>query len=324
MFSLRFDLRAPATGAPASELYAAALDMAVWAEQHGCASVVLSEHHGSPDGYLPSPMLVAAAMAARTRTLPITVGALLLNFVDPIRLAEDMVVLDLLSGGRVGYIIGLGYRHEEYAMFGVDRTRRGAVIEAKLDALQRALRGEHFEYEGRTVHVTPSPFSPGGPFLAYGGHSIAAARRAGRFGLSLLGESAPDGLEEAYLAAASEAGQTPGMVFLPPAGSATSVFVARDVDAAWAAYGPHLLHDAQMYAGWLDDDHDPVSMSRARTVEELRAEGGPYRILTPDEAVEHIRTHGMLAMQPLCGGLPPEQAWQSLETLASDVLPRLG
>ena len=71
MFLMRFDMRAPDFGASTTELYAAALEMAAWADRLGCVSIAVSEHHGSPDGYLPSPLTMAAAMAARTElTMP--------------------------------------------------------------------------------------------------------------------------------------------------------------------------------------------------------------------------------------------------------------
>ena len=63
MYSIRFDMRAPENGAPAAELYAAALDMCAWAESRGAERVGLCEHHKSPDGYLPSPLIMAAAVA---------------------------------------------------------------------------------------------------------------------------------------------------------------------------------------------------------------------------------------------------------------------
>ena len=136
MYLLRFDMRAPETGAPIADLYRCALEMAEWAEDKGCITVMVSQHHTSPDGYLPSPLVLASAIAARTKRVPITVGALLLNFYDPIKLAEDMIVLDIVSGGRVSYTIGLGYRPEEHAMFGVDMAQRGATMDRKLDALR--------------------------------------------------------------------------------------------------------------------------------------------------------------------------------------------
>ena len=90
VFMMRFDMRAPSTGAPATELYAAALDMAAWGEKNGCISAVLCEHHASEDGYLPTPLMLASAMAARTTTLPIMVAVVLLPLYDPVRLAEEM------------------------------------------------------------------------------------------------------------------------------------------------------------------------------------------------------------------------------------------
>src|SRR5690242_2274444 len=144
---MRFDMRAPADGPAAiGGLYDAALEMAAWADQHGAASIVVSEHHASPDGYLPAPLVLASAIAARTTTVPIMVAALLVPLHDPVRLAEDMAVLDVLSKGRVSYIAGLGYRPEEYAMFGQSLSERGRRMEECLTVLQQAWTGEEFVY----------------------------------------------------------------------------------------------------------------------------------------------------------------------------------
>ena len=78
-----------------------------------------------------------------------------------------------------------------------------------------------------------------------------------------------------------------------------------------------------MYAAWMGAAHKSASKSTADSVEALRAENGAYRIFTPEEAVAHIQAHGILLMQPLCGGLPPELAWPSLELMASRVVPAL-
>lgn len=320
---LRFDLRAPAGGpAPIGDLYAAAVEMAVWGEAHGALSAILSEHHASPDGYLPAPLVLASAMAARTTTLPITVAALLLPLHDPIRLAEDMAVLDILSGGRVAYVAGLGYRPEEYAMFGRSLGERGRRMETCLDALRAAWTGEPFEFEGRAVQVTPRPTTPGGPLLMYGGGSVAAARRAARFGLSFFAQTSEPGLEAAYAAECARVGTEPGMCIVPAPGTPTTVFVAEDVDEGWETFGPFMLHDARMYAAWLGTAA-AASRSDATTVADLRAESGAYRVLTPAEAVDHVRTTGPLTLHPLCGGCPPEPAWRSLELVATRVLPEL-
>jgi alkanesulfonate monooxygenase SsuD/methylene tetrahydromethanopterin reductase-like flavin-dependent oxidoreductase (luciferase family) len=285
-------------------------------------AIAVSEHHASPDGYLPSPLILATAIAARTTTIPITVAALLVPLHDPVGLAEDMAVLDVLSHGRVAHIAGLGYRPEEYAMFGQSLGDRGRRMEECLEVLQRAWTGEEFEYAGRTVRVTPRPVTPGGPPLMYGGGSRAAARRAARFGLGFFAQTWAPGLEQSYYDECAHLGKDAGLCFIPARDTATSIFVADDVDRAWDRIGPFMLHDARMYASWLSDSA-AASKSTALTVGALRAEAGAYRILTPDEAVDYVRSHGVLALHPLCGGCPPDLAWETLELVASKVMPAL-
>ena len=323
MLILRFDFRlgedAPTTR---SDLFDAALDMTEWAEQRDALMVIFNEHHGSPDGYLPSPMIMATAAATRTTKVPISIAALLLLMYDPVKLAEDMITLDHLSKGRVGYTIGLGYRPSEYAMFGIDQSRRGDEIEERIEVLKRALTGERFEWHGRTIQVTPEPFTPGGPMLAYGGGSPAAARRAARQGMLLMAATSDETLADVYDAETIRVGNQPGMAIVPGDGP-TTVFVSEDVDAGWDAYGEYMLHDARMYADWMGAERRAASYSAAETVDELRAEAGSYQVLDPDGAAELIRTRGILSLQPLCGGMPPELAWHSLRLIEHEVLPQV-
>src|SRR4051794_13844862 len=207
-------------------------------------------------------------------------------------------------------------------MFGQSLRERGTRMDECLTVLQRAFAGEEFEYDGREVHVTPAPITPGGPMLMYGGGTNAAARRAARFGLGFFAQTWAEGLEQTYRDECARLGKEPGLCFVPAADSATSIFVAEDVDRAWDQIGPFMLHDARMYASWLGDAA-AASKSNALTVEALRAEGGAYRVLTPEQAVAYVGTHGALALHPLCGGCPPELAWESLEVVAKRVLPAL-
>jgi len=323
MYTMRFDMRAPDFGAPRADLYKAAVEMAAWAESRGCAALQVCEHHRSKDGYLPAPMILASAIAARTETLPIQVAALIVPLHDPVALAEQMSVLDLISGGRVNYVVAIGYVPAEYDMFGREMKGRGRRLEESVRVMQRLWRGEEFEYEGRRVKVTPLPHSPGGPALFMGGGVAASARRAARLGLGMVAMGTDPNLEAIYQEACEAEGVEPGMCLNPTSGAPMSAFVARDPDAAWARWGPHLLHDAQAYAEWMGDDIEAATKSIAASVEELRAEKGNYQILSVDEAVEEIRARGVLMTQPLCGGMPIDYAWESLETIVQDVLPRV-
>jgi len=107
VFTMRFDMRSPSTGAPTPDLYGAALDMAEWAETRGCVSAIICEHHTSSDGYLPTPIVLATAIAARTTTLPIMIAVVLLPLYDPVRLAEEMTVLDKTGIWGLANVIAL-------------------------------------------------------------------------------------------------------------------------------------------------------------------------------------------------------------------------
>lgn len=302
------------------EIYARALEQAAYVESHGHAALIVSEHHVSADGYLPSPIPVAAAMAAATSTIPISVAALLLNLYDPLRVAEDIAVLDNLSGGRVNYTIGLGYREVEYEMFGASWRTRGADIEAKVRVLQRAWEGEPFEYEGRKVQVRPTPYSD--PILFYGGGSVAAAQRAARLGLHFQPQTGGDDIAEAYRDACRALGREPGFVLQAPPGP-SNLFCSEDPDRFWAVYGHHLLADAQEYARWSGGAANYIYDS-AGTVDELRA-GGVYAVLTPAEMIQRASSGELrlISSHPACGGLPSEPSWESLRLICEVVRPAL-
>jgi alkanesulfonate monooxygenase SsuD/methylene tetrahydromethanopterin reductase-like flavin-dependent oxidoreductase (luciferase family) len=316
MFTIRFDMRAPSFGAPTSELYAAALDMCAWVETRGAIVAVLSEHHGAEDGHLPSPLVLASAVAARTERLPIMLAAVVLPFWDPVRLAEDMSVLDIISKGRVSYAFGIGHRPEEYEHFGVDIRRRGRLADEKLTVLRRLLQGEPVVSDGRRIHITPVCTSAGGPFIMLAGGSQAAVKRAAKHGLGLVLQTNQSGLKELYESECRVRGREPGFIQLPSDNAPTAVFVADDVDKAWDELGPHLLHDAVTAASYRPGDEGVASISRATNADELRAAEGPYRVFTIDEAVDYMRRGQALPLAPICGGLPPKLAWPYLERAA--------
>jgi alkanesulfonate monooxygenase SsuD/methylene tetrahydromethanopterin reductase-like flavin-dependent oxidoreductase (luciferase family) len=317
MFTMRFAMRSSDQdpGARAA-LYAATLEMCEFADRRGGIAMV-SQHHGVDDGYLPSPVPLAAAIAARTTTMPISVAALLLALYEPVKLAEDLAVLDLLSRGRVSYVIGIGYRDEEFDLFGVDRRTRAQLVEERIGVLRRLWAGETVEVDGRTARVTPLPFTAGGPMLAYGGGTEAAARRAGRLGMYFFAESHDRSLKAVYKQAAEQAGTRAVGCAFPTEGVPLTVFVADDPDKAWAEIGEYLLADAADYGSWKTPATGTASGSFATTVEELRAEQGAYQVLTPDEAAAIVARGIPLGLQPLVGGLPPDLAWPYLEAAAA-------
>src|SRR5215469_12722313 len=107
---LAFDMRAPDFGADPVALYRAAVEQSAWADRHGFSSVTVMEHHATTDGYLPSPIVLGSAIAGVTKAVDVRLSLILLPLYDPLRAAEDLAVLDLVSEGRLRLTVGLGYR----------------------------------------------------------------------------------------------------------------------------------------------------------------------------------------------------------------------
>lgn len=319
LFGLRFDFRNPAFArTSAADRFAAAVDMAEWADGLGCVSIAVSEHHGSPDGYLPSPLPVLAAMAARTANVRFLVAALIAPFYDPLRLAEDLVVLDHLSRGRVDVVVAGGYVRQEFAMFGVPMAERARRVSEAVTTLKAAFTGEPFEYRGRTVQVTPAPFRPGGPGLSLGGSSEAAARRAARIADGFI-PSVPE-VWDFYRDEVQRLGRPdPGPC---PTGPTQVVALAADPEAGWSQLAPYFLHEMNAYGTWQAQEGVATPYRETADADALRRTG-QYRVLTPAQFVAEQRAapFPFAMLHPLCGGIPPELAWGSLRLFEREVLP---
>lgn len=323
-FGIRFDMRMPAM-APGTraDRYRASIDMVEWADSLGFVTAVLSEHHGSPDGYLPSPLPLAAAMAARSSNIRIGIAAMVSSFHDPLRLAEDVAVVDLISNGRIDLTLTNGYVGSEFAMFDVPLSGRAARTTESVAVLKQAWTGEPFEFRGRTVRVLPTPAQPGGPPISLGGSVEAAARRAARIADGFM-PSTPE-IWEYYADECVKVGKPdPG----PYLGGDTSVIhVATDVDAGWAELAPYAMHEVNAYGEWAAGAgiEGATGFVRVDDPDVLRATG-QYRVLTPEELVAELTAKGPFAfcmLHPLVGGLPPDVAWRSLRLIETEVIPNL-
>jgi alkanesulfonate monooxygenase SsuD/methylene tetrahydromethanopterin reductase-like flavin-dependent oxidoreductase (luciferase family) len=323
-FGLRFDFRNPPfAGTEMAERYSAALDMVEWADRLGFVTAVVSEHHGAADGYLPSPIAMAAAMAARTNQIRLQIAALIAPFHDPLRLAEDLAVVDQISGGRLDLVVANGYVPAEFAMFGLAVNERVRRTTETVRTLKEAWTGEPFEFRGRTVRVTPTPHQPGGPKITLGGSSEAAARRAARIADGFLPSTGD--VWEFYADEMQKLGKAdPG----PHLGGDTSMFhLAHDTEKGWDQLAPYAMHEVNAYGEWMTQGgtSETGGYKPTANADALRATG-QYRVLTPDELVADLESKGPFGFamfHPLMGGIPPEMAWESLRLFEHEVLPRL-
>ena len=321
LFGLRFDFRNPEmAGTTMTERYAAALDMAEWADRLGCVSISVSEHHGSADGYLPSPIPMVAAMAARTTNSRFMIAALMAPFYDPLRVAEDLVVVDNLSRGRVDVIVGAGYVADEFAMFGVPMSSRASRVTETVATLKAAFTGQPFQYRDRTVQVTPAPDRPGGPAVLLGGSSEAAARRAARIADGFL-PALPE-VWDFYRDEMEVLGRPdPGPC---PIGVNQVVMLAKDPERGWEEMAPFFLHEMNSYGAWQAQSEVDSPYHSVGSIDELRATGH-YRVVSPEQFIDEQKGAAFpyATLHPLCGGMPIDLAWSSLRLFEHEVLPAL-
>ena len=320
---LRYNLRGGGLAVSTAALTTAAIEQVVWAEQHGFDAVTMGEHHGSEVGYLPSPRIGGAAMAARTRRIRFNMGAILLPLHNPLRVAEDICVFDNVSNGRVDITAAAGYVPSEFEMFNVNYKHRTRLLEENIPVLRAAFSGETFAYQGRRVRVSPAPVQPGGPKILVAGGVRAAAERAARLGDGFFPTMASHDLVDCYHAECARLGRTVGRVIRSGAGF---IHVSKDPERDWNRIGKHLLHDLNAYAKWARESGAITPYMHDISDIETLKKTGVYFVFTPDECLAFMkaeRAAGRYVMfNPLCGGLHPDIAWESLELLAAEVLPR--
>jgi alkanesulfonate monooxygenase SsuD/methylene tetrahydromethanopterin reductase-like flavin-dependent oxidoreductase (luciferase family) len=323
-FTLSFDMRVPAIGTqptPPQDIYAAALDMCAYGDAAGIPYVNIMEHHGAKDGYLPAPFVMAGAIAARTKQMRIIIAALLLPLHDPVKVAEQIAVADLVSNGRLDIVFGAGYVKSEFDMFRRSLKTRGKALDEGIPIIQRALQGERFVADGREIFVTPRPVQKPYPLLYAGGGVEASARRGARLGIGFMPMNPT--LVPVYLEECQRLGRKPGPIFT----GLNWLHVSDTPEKTRKEIEPHLLHYCQSYADFTEGANSSSPFEGLRTIEAIE-KSGLLSIVTPEQcarmALEAQKMQGRFSIAPLIGGLSPKIGWRSLELLVEKVLPLMG
>ncbi|MFM5931429.1 MAG: LLM class flavin-dependent oxidoreductase [Novosphingobium sp.] len=315
--TVSFDMRAPDWGTPAAELYRAAVDMAAFCDRIGVDRIGLMEHHGSDDGYLPQPFVLASAMAAVTERIRFMLGAVILPLHDPVMLAEKIALVDLISNGRLNVIFGAGYVPFEFAMFGKSLKDRAKLLDQNIDLILRALQGERFEVDGKPVFVRPLPVQTPQDIVLVGGGVPASARRAARFDCG-FGPMKPE-LVDLYLEECAKAGRPPRQYNRPKSGMPLAIHLCEDPEAGWKAIERHAVHVITEYAKWAEQEGD-ASSSPFKGLDNpaVLKQAGLFACWTPEQFVAQaakMEDKTSLGLQPLLGGLNPEEGWKCLRLL---------
>ena len=271
--------RPPDSLATHRQLYAELLDQAERIEAAGLDSMWLSEHHFAEDGYMPALLPIAAALLARTSRIMVATDRLAASLHDPVRLAEDAIALDLLSGGR--FILGLSlcYRDEEFDGLGVDPRTDPQRLEALVPVLRAAFAGLPASVGGRKVNITPKPFTGAGPRLMIAADGEHGAVRAARLADMLMVDPTEPWkvVDEAVAAFDEERGNHEGELVLFVYGGISD----HGRDAAWAEVADGFRYMRHNYDSW---------MGRAQTKDLPPAH---YRLLlgTPPEVAEQVHEY---------------------------------
>ena len=320
--NLRYDMNRPEFGAPHPAMYRTAIEQAVWADKLGFNQVFLAEHHAAEGGYCPSSMIQAASILGATSRIVAHLSALVVTMHDPLRLAEDLAVLDNIAPGRIWLTAGMGYRPHEFAMFGKDITRRLAIMNECMATLKAAWTGEPFEFQGRTVQVTPTPVTPGGPKIYMGGSTDKSAVRAGKAGYQYF-PGHPD-LFRIYAEERAKAGFPPPERQMKPA--ASFLYISDDPDREWPLLAPHIAYATNTYAEWAKErGTGDTRYKAAESIEALKAMPN-IKVLTPEACFAYLKELGegtAVTIHALFGGISPELSWRSLRLFEAEVLPRL-
>jgi probable F420-dependent oxidoreductase len=330
-FGFFYDFRNPPQWArPWPEVYAETLDFISLTESLGYDGAWIAEHHAAADGYIPSPLITAAAIAARTTRITIGTALVIAPLYQPVRFAEDCAVIDILSNGRLEIGLGVGWRRSETDAAGVSFTTRGAYTDEFIHVVRRLWRGEEVTFHGKHIHVEkavvmPRPVQKHIPLLI-GGFSPKALQRAAQDGDGYLGVT---DLYPAYIDEVRACGKDPASARF--AQLHMSFYVARDPEKALREIGPHALYTNDAYAKWQNDaqyqspDAHSAYLS-PMTLQELQ-QSGKLMILTPAQAITHLQQQ--LAVTPidtfmtlaLPGGFPRAKFAEYAELFAKEVMP---
>lgn len=302
------------------------------AEASGFDSCFFGEHHQDKDGFLPSPLIVATAVAAHTRRLRVGTSVILLPLHHPVRVAEDVITLDLVSKGRVIVGVGIGYQAADFRAFGVPMEHRVTLFEESVEILRRCWTGEPFSFRGKhytleNVQIRPHPLQKPAPPLWFGASVPAAARRAGRLADAFVGTPSTNladtmHLVDRYTQAAREAGRRPEVILMRDA------WVAQTRAEADAIYGPEVMAAYRYYWEHRLAEFRNIPPDTEFTLQNL----APDRLILgdPETCVREFQRWGEATSADYCllrlrhahsGGPPHEKIVEAIELFGERVIP---
>jgi alkanesulfonate monooxygenase SsuD/methylene tetrahydromethanopterin reductase-like flavin-dependent oxidoreductase (luciferase family) len=329
-FGFLYDLRNPPQWErSAVDIYRETLDFVAYTEELGFDGAWVPEHHVTHEGYVTSPLIALAAMAARTKRMKLGTGVALSAFYNPVRFAEDTATLDVIADGRLEIAVALGYRRRETDAYGIDFSSRTTRMDEFLQIVPRLWAGETVTFQGKhfvlqDAFVAPRPPRGSIPLLG-GAYSEKGLARVARYCDGYYGAQEHYPVYEAKL---REQGKD------VPAGrfyqATVPLIVDHDPKAAKEKLAPYFHHVSNMYGVWLGEDHYGGIVQVDEAPQQMSLDDfkktNQILVLTPAEAIEFFREmsetvpveHVTIAVPP---GVSMAGYAKHAELFAKDVLP---
>ena len=310
------------------------LNEAVEAEKAGFDAVFVPERHARTECMFPSTLTLMSALAVRTERVKIGSYVIMPPLYDPVHLAEQAAMIDVLSRGRLILGVGVGYHVDYFNHFGVPIRQREGRFEESLEILDTAWtskgpvahHGKYYDYDA--IHVTPKPYQKPRPPVWIGAFRPKSIARAGRLG-DVWG-MAPffDGFDtlkaqlDIYRQAAQQAGKRPSVALLRDG------WLASSMEEAEATFGRLWVEECKFY----------LRMGMLAPTDEFRSESDftPAKVRrflpigTKDDWLEHLhlwqRELGVEHFVLRCRvpmGPRPEQVVECIQRIGEEVLPAL-
>jgi alkanesulfonate monooxygenase SsuD/methylene tetrahydromethanopterin reductase-like flavin-dependent oxidoreductase (luciferase family) len=320
-----YDFRNPPdSGVTDQMLYAEILEQVKWLDQIGADLVWFTEHHFVDDGYLPSWTPIAGAMAALTSRVRFGTDICLMPFNHPIRLAEDLAVLDNISNGRVELGLGMGYAPHEFKGFGLPVKNRLSLMNEGIEVLKECFSGKQFSYHGKRWHfddviITPGYVQPGGPPLWIAAMSEAGALRAAKYDTNFLPQGLKTRSYDPWVNALEASGRKPQDKRV---GIIRSILVTDDRNTDWPVVRAAEKYRMELYNRFFKESGEGFG-ERGEPIPQTWVVGDVDHCV--EELTSFIETFGItdivsMAVPP---GLRAEQMAPSLERRFKEVVPQL-
>jgi alkanesulfonate monooxygenase SsuD/methylene tetrahydromethanopterin reductase-like flavin-dependent oxidoreductase (luciferase family) len=322
---------------PFPQFYAEQLRQTQIAEALGYDTIWLTEHHFAEDGYSPSLLPIAGAIAGMTSRVRIGTFLLLLPLHNAVRVAEDAATVDIIANGRFDLGLGQGYSPSEFEGYGIPRKERASRMEEGIEVIRGMWTQDPFSYQGKhynlkNISMVPKPAQTPHPPLWVGASQPKAIERAARLGCHFLGggDSASQGI---YDAALRSHGRDPQDYH---AAQLRWVYVASTYEQAWNDVQDHLHYMLTWYGRWVAEAKDfagveklaqlPPAAELRNVTEQLIGRpiaGSPEDVGRQIETMtKRIRTtHLVMGMH--LPGLDPAKSQRSMELFAKELTPTL-